>query len=193
MGFNPVSLLLFILVFVPGYFFVHFVDYYLLKGRKSQFEKTVQGIFASTVIWAVFLALPTLPPVAVHRDMALGFVAEMVIGNNEAGGENLGPAVRSALMLYFLVLFVSIAAGNLWGLARRKIERIDWVFRLLTGRDRHRTVPLRFFTESSGSTVVVTNTEGKKYGGILWGTPDDPDISDDAIILKNPSIWDGES
>jgi purine-cytosine permease-like protein len=54
MDFNPVSLLLFILVLVPGYIFIHIRDYYLVKGEKSQFEKTVQGIIASTIIWVVF-------------------------------------------------------------------------------------------------------------------------------------------
>ncbi|MDR3312245.1 MAG: DUF6338 family protein, partial [Spirochaetaceae bacterium] len=55
MDFNPISLILFILVFVPGYIFIHILDYHLVKGEKSQFEKTVQGILASTIIWVIFL------------------------------------------------------------------------------------------------------------------------------------------
>jgi hypothetical protein len=184
MDFNPVSLILFILVFVPGYIFIHILDYHLVKGEKSQFEKTVQGILASTIIWVIFLFIPIFPFIDIKRKLVINFIFEVFVDNKAIDKGSLSSIINAGLFLYSLVLIVSAIAGNIWGWVRRR-RRIDDYFRFFTGRDRYRTVSLRFFTEYFGSTIMVTNAEGKKYAGILAGAPDD---SDDAIILSKPLV-----
>jgi hypothetical protein len=187
MDFNPISLILFILVFVPGYIFIHILDYHLVKGEKSQFEKTVQGILASTIIWVIFLFFPIFPIIDTNRKLIINFIFETFISKKEIDILNLRPVINAGLFLYFLVLIVSAVIGNIWGWIRRR-KQIDDILRFFTGRDRYRSVSLRFFTEYFGSTIIATNTEGKKYAGILAGAPDD---SDDAIILNKPLFLEG--
>ena len=184
MEFNPISLLLFILVFVPGYIFIHILDYHLVKGEKSQFEKTVQGVFASTIIWVIFLFIPTIPLIETKRKLIFDCIFKIFVFNKILDDKAFNSVINAGLLLYFSVIIVSVIVGNIWGWIRRR-KRIDDCFRFFTGRDRYRTVSLRFFTEYFGSTIIVTNAGGKKYAGILTGAPDD---SDDAIILSKPLV-----
>ena len=46
-SFNTIILILF---YVPGYIFIHTVDYFLLKREKTQFEITIQGLLASVCL-----------------------------------------------------------------------------------------------------------------------------------------------
>jgi hypothetical protein len=187
MDFNPISLLLFILVLVPGYIFIHILDYHLVKGMKSQFEKTVQGIFASTIIWVIFLFVPTIPLVETKRKIVFDYISGLFVTNKAVDNESIGPVINAGLFLYFSVIIISVIAGNIWGWIRRR-KYADDFFRFFTGRDRYRTVSFRFFTEQFGSTIIVTNSGGKKYAGILTGALDD---SNDAIILNNPFVFEG--
>jgi hypothetical protein len=181
MDFNPVSLLLFILVLVPGYIFIHILDYYLVKGEKSQFEKTVQGIIASTIIWILFLFLPFMNE---QKSVIIDYLRKIVIGNNLVNEDTMSEVINAVLITYSIVFLVSLIIGNIWGLVRRH-QKIDDIFRFFTGRDRYRTVSLRFFTEYYGATVVVTCSDSKKYTGVLCGAPDD---SEDAIIINKPFV-----
>jgi hypothetical protein len=184
MDFNPISLILFVLVFVPGYIFVHILDYHLVKGEKSQFEKTVQGILASTIIWVIFLFIPTIPVIDTNRRLITDFIFEIIVDKKTVDKESLGPVINAGLFLYFSILFISAIVGNIWGWVRRR-KQIDDCLRFFTGRDRYKTVSLRFFTEYFGSTMMVTNAAGRKYAGILAGAPD---VTDDAIILNKPLV-----
>ena len=53
--------LLIIILYVPGYIFIQTVDYFLLKREKSQFEKTIQGLLASAVIFVLFILVDYQP------------------------------------------------------------------------------------------------------------------------------------
>jgi hypothetical protein len=130
------------------------------------------------------LFIPTIPILDTKRKLIFDFIFEMVVHNKVIDNGSFSPVINAGLFLYFSVLIVSAIIGNAWGWIRRR-KRIDDSFRFFTGRDRYRTVSLRFFTEYFGSTIVVTNTEGKKYAGILFGAPDG---FDDAIILNKPLV-----
>jgi hypothetical protein len=132
MDFNPISLLLFILVFVPGYIFIHTLDYHLAKGEKSQFEKTVQGVLASTIIWVIFLSVPTIPIIDIKRKLIINFVVEVFLNNKTIGAMDLSSVISAGLVVYFLVLIVSTIIGNIWGWVRRR-KLIDDCFRFFTG------------------------------------------------------------
>ena len=51
-SFNTIILILF---YVPGYIFIHTVDYFLLKREKTQFEITIQGLLASVCLLVFFV------------------------------------------------------------------------------------------------------------------------------------------
>ena len=51
-SFNTIILILF---YVPGYIFIHTVDYFLLKREKTQFEITIQGLLASVCLLIFFV------------------------------------------------------------------------------------------------------------------------------------------
>lgn len=51
-SFNTIIL---ILCYVPGYIFIHTVDYFLLKSEKTQFEITIQGLLASVCLLIFFV------------------------------------------------------------------------------------------------------------------------------------------
>jgi hypothetical protein len=133
----------------------------LVKGVKSQFEKTVQGVLASTIIWVIFLFIPTIPIIDAKRKQVISFIFDVFVHNKAIDNADVSPVINAGLMIYFMVLFASAIIGNIWGWIRRR-KQVDDIFRFFTGRDRHRTVSLRFFTGYFGSTIIVTNTEEKK-------------------------------
>ena len=51
-SFNTIILILF---YVPGYIFIHTVDYFLLKREKTQFEITIQGLLVSVCLLIFFV------------------------------------------------------------------------------------------------------------------------------------------
>lgn len=57
-SFNTIILILF---YVPGYIFIHTVDYFLLKREKTQFEITIQGLLASVCLLIFFVIWPYQP------------------------------------------------------------------------------------------------------------------------------------
>ena len=191
--FNPVSLVLFILVFVPGYLYISIVDYFLVRGKKSQFEKTVQGIIASIIIWIFswfFLTLLSMiPAIKTQREIVASFIM-LIINIESAPIKNPVQVISAGLLLLVLVLVISVVAGIAWGRIRRK-DSVDGVFRSFTGRDWHKTIFLRFFTENMHKTIILTTIENKKYMGTLEGASDNPDVQDDAIMLYSPHIVNG--
>jgi hypothetical protein len=187
--FSPIQLVIFILVFVPGYIFIHITDYHLLKGEKSQFEKTVQVLLASTVIWVVMVILPCVPFITQKKTLVINYIISAIDKKPNALSDiDKQQLINTALWVYIAVLVYTFVAANIYGWLRR-FNRIDFCIKSFTGRDRYKTVSLRFYTENLGSTVAVTNGEGKKFVGILGGAPDSTE--DNAIILYNPSVIEG--
>jgi hypothetical protein len=189
MDFYPVSLILFILVFVPGYIFIHILDYHLVKGEKSQFEKTVQGLLVSTIIWPIMMFFPYIPFVMEHRKIVIDYLKDAFITKQLNGNYETESIVNSFIFLYLIVCGYVFVLGNIWGWIRRHKTIDDW-FRFFTGRDRYKTVSLRFYTEYFGSTVAVSTFDGKKYAGVLTGAPDD---NNDAIIINKPFVLEGNT
>jgi hypothetical protein len=186
MSFSPVQLVLFILVFVPGYIFISICDYHLAKGEKSQFEKTVRVLLVSTVIWVLALVCPYLPFISTKKDIILSYILNIFSHRQiPQSGEDIKNIVMVSLYVYIAVCVYSFILANIWGVLRR-LNPIEYCFQRITGRDRYRTVALRFYTEQLGSTVAITTKDGERYLGILSGAPDD--TNDNSIIISKPSI-----
>jgi len=192
MDFNLISVLVFLLTFVPGYLCLNIIDYLLLNGGKSQLEKITQGILISVLIWMPFFIFPIFSE---QKAILFNFAIETSMRNENIDHERIVDAIKAGLCIYASVLGVSVIMGIFFGRIRR-CKKVDNIFRCITSRDRHKTVPLRFFTEYIFSTVRIINSSGK-YEGILAGTPDRPNVSEDpnafdvAIMLYNTKIIDG--
>jgi len=186
MNFDPLQIGIFILAFVPGYIFIQTLDHHLLKGEKSQFEKTVQILLASTVIWLLAFSLP-LFPVQAEKNFILSVIRRSIIcnGQNSNFTAEFANNADKAVILFACVCLYSFFLANVWGVLRR-IRRIDGFIRRLTKRDWYKTVSLRFFSENINATILLTKKDKLRYAGVLNGAPDDK--NDNCIILVNPSI-----
>jgi len=181
MDFSPVKLFIFVLVFVPGYIFVQTLDIHLLKGEKSQFEKTVQVLLTSTVIWVVVYIIP-IQYISSMRNIIIDYI----FGNNDMP-ENYDKQfiIKISIKIYIITMVAVFLFANIYGIVR-KIPCVNKLFITITGRDWYISVSMRFFRENLGKRLVVTCKDGKKYIGILRGAPDN--INDKAIMLYNPYL-----
>jgi hypothetical protein len=186
MNINPIQVAVFILAFVPGYIFVHTLDYHLLKGEKSQFEKTVQVLLASTIIWLIALLFPFLFPVENKKEMIIYLISDLIkySRSKEIINSEIIDYSGDAIYVFIVICFYSFILSNVLAILRR-CKIIDLIIRTVTRRDWFKTVSLRFYTEQLGSTLLVTMKSEKKYVGVLVGAPDDK--NDNSIILSNPS------
>jgi len=185
MSFEPLQIGLFILMFVPGYIFIQIIDHYLLKGEKSQFEKTIQVLFTSTVIWLFVFVWPWFIPVQKQKEAVIGIIKQGMI-NNKQREYFVSEIINSSEKVTILFIFVCIYAflgANLWGYLRRT-KKIDNFIRAITKRDWYKTVSLRFFDENIDSTILITTKDKRRYIGILNGAPDDK--TDNHIIIVDP-------
>jgi hypothetical protein len=120
-----------------------------------------------------------------QKEIVVNYIKEMFIAKRSIDEDKIYKILNNVIVIYSIVFLFSVLIGNLWGFVRRSNKKIDDIFRFFTGRDRYRTVSLRFFTEYYGTTIAVTCSDGKKYIGVLFGAPDD---SEDAIIINKPFV-----
>jgi Family of unknown function (DUF6338) len=55
---DPFKLGLYVLLLLPGFIFVQVREYYLLREKRSQFEKTLDIILWSAALWIAACTLP---------------------------------------------------------------------------------------------------------------------------------------
>jgi hypothetical protein len=175
---------LYVLLFLPGFIFVETRDYHLLRQAKGQFEKTLQVVLWSALIWFVGCALPHYWPFGGARRATLDGVWHVLSTNG--GSENV---IASALTskgaeFFFSICAWSFLAANFWGILR-KFRKVDVVLSFITGRDWYPSVAFKFFSEAIDHAVVV-DVGSTKYIGILSGAPDNKE--DEYITVTKVSI-----
>jgi uncharacterized membrane protein len=185
MDFGPVQVGMFILAFVPGYIFIQTLDHHLLRGEKSQFEKTVQVLLASTVIWLFALTWPWLVPVEGEKKVLIGIVKNTIVSKKPKEDIIVELTMNSGklALLYVFVCLYAFITSNLWGVLRRT-KTVDYWIRKITKRDWYKTVALRFYDENVGSRVIITNKDKQRYVGRMNAAPDDKE--DKCVILNDP-------
>ncbi len=174
----------YILLFVPGYIFVQTKDHHLLREKKPQFEKTLEIVLWTAIIWVVAFSVPSWSWCTGSRDAICS-----VINGSIAKKDGLAylPVEimrhgRSSGLLFLCVCFWSFFMSNIWGWARKKTW-IDSYVKFITGRDWYPSVVFRFFSENIDKAVQVS-VNGTKYIGILFSAPDTKE--DKYIIITNP-------
>ncbi|MDY3723708.1 MAG: DUF6338 family protein [Treponema sp.] len=170
--------------FIPGYIFIHTKDYFLLKCEKSQFEKTIQGLIASLVIWGVFLLIKH-QPFNEQKEAIINVFILFKFKNNEIAKEYLIQNRQIIIKLLLLVCLYSFFLAIIYSLVRKNIL-ISNLIHLLTRRDYFERVKIRFFFEGINGTIIVSMKNGKRYLGILEGAIDQE--KDNHIILSDPYI-----
>jgi len=185
MEIDGIKALSFVLVFVPGYIFIHTLDYHLIKGEKSQFEKTVQAILASTVLWTIFIIFP-YQPLNDQKEAIINLVILIIkTPDNKYLLPSLLDKLRIGLVLFLLFCFYSFFITTFYAILR-KTKSISRVIQIFTTRDYFKQVALRFYTEGFNKLVLITMKNKNRYLGYLIGAPDQE--SDHKIILHDPYI-----
>jgi len=181
-GLNTFFLILF---YIPGYIYIQTVDHFLLKGEKSQFEKTIQGILASLIIWLLFYLIPFQP--LNHEKIAIFNLILLKIESpqNSYVLEILINKINYIAILIFLLCIYSFLSASILSMIR-KIKLVANILQLCTGRDYFQNVEFRFYSEGINRTIVITMRNAKRYVGILLGSPDQE--NDKKIIIYDPYI-----
>ncbi len=110
---------------VPGFIFVEVRDYHLLRERKPQFEKTLEIVLLSGIIWALALAVPWWPLFGAARAAVVAAVQAAIDASQD--GTHTLPDVSMALVrraadvAKFLesVSLWAFLAANIWGIFRK--------------------------------------------------------------------------
>jgi hypothetical protein len=186
MGIDIVQIVIFLLAFVPGFIFIQTIDHHLVKGEKSQFEKTIQILLASTIIWLISLFIPIFP-IQNEKIKIINYIKNNLQDNIEVKVITKGLIIyfEDIIKIYIFLCLYTFIFANLWGIIRRN-NRIDNTIRMITKRDWYKTVSLRFYDENINSTIAITKKDKSRYIGILNGAPDDN--TDNYILLLDPYI-----
>ena len=187
MNIGLIQIGIFLLAFVPGFIFIQTIDHHLLKGEKTQFEKTIQILLASTIVWLITIILP-LFPIQLEKNEII-YLIKINIQDDKGVKNILKEIVKHSegiIKIYIFVCLYTFLAANIWGIIRRN-KFVDKIIRFITKRDWYKTVALRFYDENINSTVVITKKDKSRYFGVLNGAPDDK--TDNYIILSHPSFF----
>lgn len=150
--------------FIPGYIFIQTKDYFLLKREKTQFEKTIQGLIASVVIWFLFYLIK-LQPLNSEKESIIKLFILFKFEKNEYVLPCLINKFKYIAILILLVCSYSFIFSCIISIIR-KTNLISNIIQLITRRDYFERIEFRFFAESINETVVITMKNGKKYLGI---------------------------
>ena len=174
-SFNTIILILF---YVPGYIFIHTVDYFLLKREKTQFEITIQGLLASVCLLIFFVIWP-YQPFNAKKEFILQFLLNFISSKDkEVLFTNISQNIKYIGIIYFLLCLYSFVFSVLYSLIRRT-KLISFIIQ---------SVFLRFFHESINKMAIVTLDDNVKYWGYIVGSPDNEQSNH--IILYNPLVFD---
>lgn len=177
--------ILLILLYVPGYIFIQTVDYFLLKREKSQFEKTIQGLLASVVIFVLFILNNYQPFNSEKKTIIDLFLLKIQQPNNVYIIPCIVEKMNYFGIFFILLCIYSFVLAFLYSIIR-KTKFISTLIQKITNRDYFQNVELRFYSESINKVIIITMNKGTKYLGSLIGTPDQE--NDKKIIVYDPYI-----
>ena len=66
----------YLLIFLPGFIFVQVIERHLLREKKPQFEKTIEIVLWSVLIWMVSLSIPIWWPFYSERELLLNEITK---------------------------------------------------------------------------------------------------------------------
>lgn len=186
MDFFSFNTIILILLYVPGYIFIHIVDYFLLKREKSQFEITIQGLLASVCLLIFFVIFP-YQPFNEKKDLILKFVLEFIsLKDKDLLISTMLQNLKYIGVLYFFLCLYSFIFAILYSVVRRT-KLISLIIQFVTKRDYFQSVFLRFFNESINRIAIITMDDNTRYMGYLIGSPDNE--KSNHIILFKPLVF----
>ncbi|MGI5172838.1 hypothetical protein H0R92_04455 [Treponema sp. OMZ 840] len=177
--------LLIVLLYAPGYIFIQTVDYFLLKREKSQFEKTIQGLLASAVIFVVFI----LCDFQILNTEKKAIINLFLLKIKHPENVYIIPVIIEKfkyLGIFFLLLCLySFVLACIYSIIR-KTAFVSNIIQKITQRDYFQSVGLRFYSEAMNKVVIITMNNESKYLGSLIGAPDHE--NDKKIIIYDPYV-----
>ena len=177
--------LLIIILYVPGYIFIQTVDYFLLKREKSQFEKTIQGLLASAVIFVLFILVDYQPLNSEKRAIINLFLLKIKQPENIYIIPCIIEKTKYFCIFFLLLCSYSFIFACLYSIIRKTMV-VSKIIQKFTSRDYFQNVELRFYSEAINKVVIITMNNETKYLGSLIGTPDQE--NDKKIIVYDPYI-----
>jgi hypothetical protein len=177
---------IYILLFIPGFIFVQTKDHHLLREKKPQFEKGLEIILWSAIVWVAAFSLPSCGWFTGARDNLCSAISRSI--SSESSMDELPVEIikngASSAYLFLWVCFWSFAISTSWGYAR-KTKWVDSYIKYVTGRDWYPSVAFKFFRENIDKAVEVS-VQGTKYIGVLISAPDTKE--DKYIIITDPYV-----
>jgi hypothetical protein len=185
---DPIKIGMYILLFIPGFIFVQIKEHHLLREKIPQFEKTLDIILWSAIIWVVILSIPYLPFANYERNKIIDTITLLCKKSHLDEIPNSLLVYKENLIIVFLSTCLwTFIISNLYGLIR-KWKWIDSIVKWFTGRDWYPSVAFKFYKENLNKAVEI-KTSDNRYFGILYSAPDRKE--DKSIIITNPFLITG--
>ncbi len=183
--FEPLKIGIYILLFIPGFIFVQTREHHLLREKIPQFEKTLNIILWSTILWVISISFPYIPFANDAREIIFNSIYKLFVENklNELP-INLFEIRQSVLVFFLSVCFWTFILANIFGILR-KWKLYNGIIKWITGRDWYPSVAFRFFHENMNKAVEIKTGENR-YIGILYSAPDT--IDDKYVIIIKPYL-----
>ncbi len=179
---DPIKFGLYIIILIPGYIFVQIKEHHLLREKRSQFEKTLDIILLSAIIWMIVFIVPYFP-LANDSILKMQKIIGAIDNNNFKNIYLSFVKERNALISIFIyTCLYTFLLANLYGYLR-KSRKIDSFITYFTARDWYPSVAFRFYKENLNKAIEV-KTKDNWYLGILNNAPDNKD--DKYIIITEP-------
>lgn len=124
----------YLLIFLPGFIFVQVIERHLLREKKPQFEKTIEIVLWSVLIWMISFSIPFWRLFYSERDLLLNEFTKFLATDSQQEKmfneiKHLVPSVSKFFTLFFFSVcgWVFVLA-NLWGLIRKQ-RIVDALFK----------------------------------------------------------------
>ena len=183
---DPLKIGFYILMFLPGFIFVQVTEHHLLREKKPQFEKTLEILLISVVIWFIAFYSPVWVMGTASRQSILDGIMKTVVQKGDLNSfiPTIVKNPRAAGIFFLAACIWTFIIANVWGIVR-KFPYVDICIKWATGRDWYPSVAFRFYKENLDCAIDVTTTNSR-YLGVLYSAPDCKD--DTHIIITDPGI-----
>ena len=177
-----ITLMIYILFFIPGFIYIKIKDYLLSKEKKEQFTMTLEIVLMSAFIWIISLVFVNFFFNTMFKQIITVIIDAL---NNNSPNKiitNLILINKKFFVTYFLINSIfGFCFAILW-VKIRKLKIIRNLIIGLTGRNEYYYTIIKFFEDNVEKAIDIT-TEDKRYIGILKIAPDNYD--DKYIILRD--------
>ena len=168
----------YVLLIIPGFIFLQIKDHHLRREKIPQFEKTLEIVLWSAIIWIIAFSIHSVP--CIGKIESTNKIIEILRSEKNLRVE-LFNNLTLASIFFMTVCFWTFIFANIYGMARKN-RFIAAIFKFIFDTNWYPRISFQFFKENMNKPIEV---KGKDfwYMGVLYQAPET--LEDDHFIISD--------